>query len=332
MFPKVTVICTCYNHEQYVLETLNSVINQQYSNVELIIIDNNSTDGSAKVIQLFSNLHPHVKYIELKQNIGLCRAFNMGLRQATGEYIIDLAADDILTPDRIIKQVSHFQRLTNETAVVFTNATYIDETGQHIGYHYAIDQHSKSTQPIPEGNVYKEILKKYFICTPTMMMRKSVLIALGGYDESLAYEDFDFFVRSSNKYKYAYLDEILTKKRVLSDSLSTQFYHLQNPLLQSSFEVCNKAYALSRSQEEYDLLADRIREFIKKCFIAENPTLAQKFRKLLRYIQNPGWQTNAIVLVARLRLPVNGVYSIYNKYRNQKSMQLMRQGVPFIKI
>jgi hypothetical protein len=180
--------------------------------------------------------------------------------------------------------------------------------------------------------VYKEILKRYFICTPTIMMRKSVLMALGGYDEKLAYEDFDFFIRSSNSYKYAYLDDILTKKRVLSNSLSTQFYHLQNPLLQSSFEVCNKAYDLNRSQEEYDLLAGRIREFIKKCFIAENPTLAQDFRKLLRYIQKPGWQTNAIVLASRLRLPVNRIYKEFNKYRNRKSVQLMQEGVPFIEI
>jgi uncharacterized protein with NRDE domain len=99
------------------------------------------------------------------------------------------------------------------------------------------------------------------------MMRKSVLMKLGGYDENLSYEEFDFFVRSAHDYKYYYLDEVLTYKRVLEGSMATQFYRVGNSMLKSSWEVCNKAYDLSRSQEEYDLLAHRIRGFIKKCFV-----------------------------------------------------------------
>jgi hypothetical protein len=185
---------------------------------------------------------------------------------------------------------------------------------------------------VPTGDVYKEILRRYFICTPTIMMRKSVLMKLGGYDENLSYEDFDFFVRSAHDYKYYYLDEVLTYKRVLEGSMATQFYRVGNAMLKSSWEVCNKAYDLSRSQEEYDLLAHRIRGFIKKCFVAEDAKQATEFRKLLNYIEDPGWETELLVMACRLHLPVNRVYQHYAKWRSHRKLALMQQGLPYVRL
>ncbi|WP_273215321.1 glycosyltransferase family 2 protein [Runella zeae] len=332
MKPEVTVICTCYNHENFVRESLLSVINQTYEAIQLIVIDNASTDDSRRVIQQVVDKHPRIVFIRNTYNIGLCRAFNQGLEQASGKYVIDLAADDIMLPERIQKQVEVFETLNKEYAVVFSNAAYIDSTGKKFGYHYALGAHGGAEGQVPTGDVYKEILRRYFICTPTIMMRKSVLMKLGGYDENLSYEDFDFFVRSAHDYKYHYIDEVLTHKRVLDGSLATQFYRVGNPMLKSSWEVCNKAYDLSRSQEEYDILANRIREFIKKCFVAEDAEQAAAFRKLLNYIEDPGWETELLVWLCRLRLPVNWLYQYYAKWRNQRNLQLMQQGVPFVQL
>lgn len=332
MNPEVTVICTCFNHATFVRESLMAVVQQTYSAVQLIVIDNASTDESRRVIQQFMDEYPHVIFLRNTSNIGLCKAFNQGLGEATGKYVIDLAADDVMPLDRIEKQVRAFEQLPKNYAVVFSNAAYIDSSGKKLGYHYAIRPDGRAKGVVPTSDVYKEILRRYYICTPTIMIRKSVLMKLGGYDESLSYEDFDFFIRSAHDYRYYYLDEVLMYKRVLEGSMATQFYRVGNSMLKSSWEVCNKAYDLSRSQEEYDLLAHRIRQFIKKCFVAEDAKQAEEFRKLLNYIEDPGWETNLLVLLCRLPLPINWAYQQYAKWYNNRKLHLMQQGVPYVRL
>jgi len=332
MNPEVTVICTCFNHAPFVRESLLSVLKQTYTAIQLIVIDNASSDESRRVIQQVIDQYPHVVFIRNTYNMGLCKAFNQGLGEATGKYVIDLAADDVMPPDRIEKQLRAFEGLSKEYAVVFSNAAYIDASGRKIGHHYALNRSGQAVGSVPSGDVYKEILRRYFICTPTIMMRKSVLMKMGGYDESLSYEDFDFFIRSAHDYKYHYLDEVLTYKRVLDGSMARQFYRVGNTMLKSSWEVCNKAYDLSRSQEEYDLLADRIRSFIRKCFVAEDAKQAEAFRKLLNYIENPGWKTNLLVLLCRLHLPVNWAYQLYAKWHISRKLELMRAGGAYVRL
>ncbi|TAF94978.1 MAG: glycosyltransferase [Cytophagia bacterium] len=332
MKPEVTVICTCYNQAAFVKESLEAVWAQTYDAIQLIIIDNASTDDSRTVIQRAIDGRSGVIFLRNTQNVGLCKAFNRGLEQATGKYVIDLAADDLMHPQRIEKQVQAFEELPKEYGVVFSNAVYIDANGQQLGYHYAVDAALRAKNQVPSGDVYKEVLRRYFICTPTVMMRKSVLMKLGGFDENLSYEDFDFFVRSAHGYQYYYLDELLMYKRVVEGSMATHFYKVGNSLLRSSWEVCNKAYDLSRSQEEYDLLAQRIREFIKKCFVAEDAEQATAFRKLLNYIEEPGWKTDALVWLCQLKLPINSFYQRYAHWQDQRNRTRMQQGVPFMEL
>jgi len=309
--PLVTVILTAYNHEKYIEEALASVFYQTYPYIQLIVIDNASKDNTLAVIESFKGKAPAFQVIRNRNNFGLCRAFNQGLAIAQGKYVIDLSGDDVMMADRIEKQVEAFEGLPDDYAVVFTNARYIGKAGQLLHNHYNIDGKGHATCQVPSGDVYKNILERYFICTPTMMIRTAALQQLGGYDETLAFEDFDFWVRSSVRFKYCYLDEILTKKRVLKTSLSTGVYKKGSGMLQSYYAVCNKAYDLNRDQEEFDLLAARIRTFIRKCLYAQEFELAVRFRRLLNYIENPGLQTELIVLMCRLHLPVNFAYRFY---------------------
>ncbi|KAA6441091.1 glycosyltransferase [Dyadobacter flavalbus] len=309
--PEVSIILTAYNQEKYIGEALESVRQQTYPAIQLIVIDNASTDKTLSVIEQYKETSPAFLLIKNAYNNGLCKAFNQGLAVADGKYAIDLSGDDVLMPERVAKQVKSFEALTDDYAVVFTNAVYIDSDGKEKKTHYPVDVNGKSLQKVPSGDVYKNVLEKYFICTPTMMMRTSVLSFLGGYDESLCFEDFDFWVRSSAQFKYFYLDEILTKKRMVPGSLSAKVYQKGSGMLFSCYEVCNKAYDLNRDQEEFDLLAARIRTFIRKCLYAEEFELAEQFCKLLNYIENPGWQTELIMVMCRLHLPVNSLYRFY---------------------
>lgn len=313
--PWVTVICICYNHETYVGESLQSVVDQNYPNVELIVIDNGSQDRSADRIATFVGQHPATHFIGNPVNVGLNRAFNQGLALATGRYVIDLAADDVLLPGRVAKQVALFERLAGPYAVVFSNAAYIDGQGSQTTTHYAVDANGRARCRVPSGDVFRNVLESYFICTPTMMMRRDVLLELGGYDESLAYEDFDFWVRSSRLYHYAYLDEVLTLKRRLPNSLSAQVVRPDNQLLRSSLVVCYKAFDRCSTPGEYSALAGRIHQFIRKAFYAQQFDLALQFGQLLRHLERPRLQTALILVLSHLHLPVNGLYRQYLRHK-----------------
>ncbi|HEV7379821.1 MAG TPA: glycosyltransferase, partial [Dyadobacter sp.] len=273
--------------------------------------DNASTDQTLPILEHAKENHPELTLIRNVFNKGLCKAFNQGLALAKGKYVIDLSGDDVFFTNRISSQVAAFESCTEDYAVVFSNASYIDVNGKHLRYHFRIDHQQKAKEKVPSGDVYKRVLEKYFICTPTMMMRTEVLKKLGGYDESLTFEDFDFWIRSASTYKYYYLDEILTAKRDVPDSLKSHILDKGSGILDSCYTVCNKAYDLNRDQEEFDLLAERIRSFIRKCLYAQEFDLALKFRKLLNYIENPGWKTELVVIMCRLHIPVNFLYRFY---------------------
>jgi glycosyltransferase involved in cell wall biosynthesis len=307
----VSVICTCYNHGDYVEQALKSVIDQTHPFIELIVIDNGSTDESPARIAAFASQHPSIRFIFNSINVGLNRAFNQGLALARGHYVIDLSADDVLLPDRIARQVHRFEQLPDTYAVVFSNAAYIDRAGKQTGVHYSIDSRGHARSPIPSGDVFQAVLESYFICTPTMMMRREMLDALGGYDETLAYEDFDLWIRSARQYRYAYVDEVLTLKRQLPNSLSTQVTQRNNRLLPSTLIVCRKAFDRCITPAEFKALANRLRTFIRKAFYAEQFDLTIQFGELLRQIEPPDLLSHSILLLSRLQLPVNALYRIY---------------------
>ncbi|WP_278009104.1 glycosyltransferase family 2 protein [Flavobacterium gyeonganense] len=106
--PLVSIICLCYNHEQFVVESLNSVLNQNYENIELIIADDCSTDNSKQVIQEWLKNHAGVTFVSNETNLGNTKTFNKVLQLAKGDYIIDLATDDILLTDCVEKQINTF--------------------------------------------------------------------------------------------------------------------------------------------------------------------------------------------------------------------------------
>ena len=309
--PWVSVICTCYNQADYVVASLRSVINQHYANVELVVIDNASTDDSVAQIQSFCQQHPAVRFVQNTVNIGLCRAFNQGLALTTGDFVIDLAADDVLMPNRVARQVARFLSLPYFYGVVFSNAALINADGQVLGHHFPLNAAGYSNVTVPSGDVFSAVLAHYFICTPTMMMRRSMLDELGGYDEDLAFEDFDLWVRSSRQYRYAYIDEVLTQKRRLPYSLGQQISLPENTLLESTLRVCYKAKSLCQTPDERHILANRVRQFIRKCFYAEQQELANKFGRLLREIETPDLVTRLILRLGYLNLPINGIYRYY---------------------
>ncbi len=331
--PLVSIICLCYNHENFVAEALQSVLLQTYANIELIIVDDASSDGSCKVIEdvldgVYVNslvektktrsfrLQNNPIFIRNNENLGNCKSFNLGLAKARGKYLIDLSADDVLLDDRVEKQVAVFETLKENYAVVFSNALNISDTGAVQSYHYAVDQTGKSKVQVPQGDVYQEVLKHYFICTPTMMMRTQIVKDLGGYDETLSYEDFDFWVSTSRHYLYYYLDEVTTMKRMVSNSLSSKFYQ-KNYLshLQSTLKVCHKALEQNATQEENQALAYQVHYFFRLAFYLGHFNLVKAYYQLLQKLDYFPRTVQFIWFLSRYRVKVYRGYRLYAKLK-----------------
>lgn len=257
----VSIICLCHNQGQYVREALDSVMAQTYDDIELIVVDDGSKDGSKGVIREWLENHPGVEFIDILVSIGNCAAFNRGWEASSGSYVIDLAADDILLEDRVTRGI----RRLGETGagVDYCNAEIIDEAGIHLSVH-----NDRFASPMPEGDIYTTLVSQYLVCPPTMIFRREVLEALGGYDESLSFEDFDFWVRSSREFHYCYTDEVLVKKRVVNKSHSASQGRFRNVHQKSILKVCEKILKMNRTIEEGRALKKRcwheIRQSIKK--------------------------------------------------------------------
>ncbi len=273
----VTVICLCHNHQAFVVEALQSVLQQTHAYVQLIVLDDASTDGSKIAIANFVSQHPTIEYIDLLENVGSCRAFNIALKKAKGNFIIDLAADDVLLPERIQEGLACFEKKGSEYGLQFSDALLIQVDGRNAGLHSDRFPHTS----IPQGDIYKDLIERYFICSPTMMFRKELIDELGGYDEQLSYEDFDLWIRSARQWKYCYVPKALIKRRILAGSLSAKQFSMRSPHQYSTYLICKKIMYLNKTRDEQHALNRRIRYEMRVNLRLLNWKLVWKYLNLL---------------------------------------------------
>lgn len=299
--PIVSVIAICYNHEKFVDECLQSVVNQTYNSVELIIVDDFSNDKSREKILEFINKNPSILFIFNDKNVGNCRSFNLALKISKGKYIIDLSTDDVLSPNRIEKQMNLLES-SNDIGVVFSDANYINEKSEYIG-------NFKKNIKLPIGNVYEDVLAGRCYTIPvTMMMRRTILEQLNGYDETLAYEDFDFWVRSSRICNFGYVPKMLSYQRIVKGSHSTKSFIKNSPLVQSSVKVCQKAYLLNETDSENKALAIRLRYELLRCVFTENFESGKSVLLLLDKTNGHNLKSLIGKILIYLKLPLNPLY------------------------
>lgn len=298
--PLVSVICTCYNQAPYVVEALDSVVAQSYPHIELIVIDDASTDDSASRIRQWQKRNPAVLCIFHLENQGICASFNEGFRQSTGTYLVDFAADDLMLPERIAEQVAFFQASSTSVGVVYSNILWINAQG--------IPLQSLYQQPMPQGKVFEKLLAKSFIAAPSMMSRRQVFEALDGYNEALAYEDLDFWFRSARHWEYGYIPQILTLVRKSNQSFSTQFNQVGNAVLFSAYRVCQQTM-MGLNARQQKALAQRIERYLYRAFFTHHFTLVLQLAELL-----PTPKKKLIYVVTYLakgRLKTNGLFRHY---------------------
>lgn len=302
-WPKVTVVCTCYNQAVYVQGALQSVAAQEYlGEIELIIIDNGSTDSSLKKIETWraQNLsHLPSTLLAFPDNLGICKAFNQALAIAQGKYIIDLAADDRLLPGKITRQVMHFEQATEDTALLYSNGSFVDERGRVLADLYHRDTSAPFRGQIPytwarSGDVFLWNLQRHFIAPPTVLFRTQALKAINGYDESLLYEDWDCYIRLLRTGKALFVDEKLMHVTVLTQSHGSKNNPRRAAYLSSTATIIQKAASLCQNEEETQALIKRARYEWRVAMREKHPTPATMIYQWLKT------QKNGIDITTRL--------------------------------
>ncbi|MCS7004629.1 MAG: glycosyltransferase [Cytophagales bacterium] len=301
--PKVSIIALSYNHKKFIWESLLSIKKQTYPNIELIILDDASTDGSQEILKKWKQSFPEDLLILHEKNMGNCKSFNQGFRMSKGKYIIDFATDDLMVPQRVAKQVEHLENLGEKWGVSYSDVLMIDEQGKPIGTFYKRNKENQIVAYPPSGEVYRHVLGKQVISASSMMIRREVLEKLNGYDESLVYEDYDFWVRSAKIFKYAFLPEVLTYKRVVANSHRSGFYKKDNvSYLESTWIVCNKAFLQNESTEEHHALALTVSYYFQMAVLTHKFETASKLATLLTQLRSMTWKEKVLYIVAKHKI------------------------------
>ncbi|MBD2104419.1 glycosyltransferase [Leptolyngbya sp. FACHB-261] len=211
--PRVSVIIPSYNHEKYIAETIESVLNQSYQDFEIVIVDDGSSDKTVDIISQFSD--ERIRLFQLEKNRGASVAANKCVREAKGEFVAMLSSDDIFMHDKLEKQVAFLEKNT-EIAAVFSYAQIVGEDGRNsVG-----EQNFYQKAFIQPNRTRFEWLNHFFfygncLCHPSVLIRKQCYGVVGSYDERFAQlPDLDFWIRLCSKYDIYVIPENLIKFRV----------------------------------------------------------------------------------------------------------------------
>ena len=201
--PRVSVIIPTYNREEFITETINSVLNQTYKDFEIIVVDDGSTDNTKLKLESFKS---NIKLIEQK-NSERAIATNNGVKNSSGEYIAFLDSDDIWIKDKLEKQVKLLDS-NSDVVLTYGQCLRINEYGEEI-------QSAKRQLQGFSGDVFTNLLMRNFISSPTPMIRREYLETTRGFQTKyIPYEDWEFWIRFSLLGKFSFSGEPFAYYRI----------------------------------------------------------------------------------------------------------------------
>ncbi|NIT04308.1 glycosyltransferase [Candidatus Saccharibacteria bacterium] len=208
--PLVSVIIPAYNAAQFLPETIESALKQTYKNIEVIVVDDGSTDNTEEVVKKYP-----VRYIKIEHSGGPATPRNEGVHKAKGELVAFLDSDDVWLSKKLEKQVDFLRK--RDFDFVSCDAVIIDEDGKKLRKSYL------GGRKIPEGEVFSSLYQDNFIITSATLARKTVLIDAGLFDSSVnlvGVEDYDLWLRVAAKSRFGFHPGQLVLYRERSTSLS----------------------------------------------------------------------------------------------------------------
>jgi glycosyltransferase involved in cell wall biosynthesis len=211
--PAVSVVMTAYQHEPYVAEAVSSILSQEVDELELIVVDDGSTDGTARIVEAFPD--PRIRLLRLRSNLGAAAVLNLGLQQVRADLVAVAHSDDTWLPGKLARQMAVLDS-DRETDAVFTDASPVMADGRDF----------PSDRPSPYRGLFRQPdrtpgrwLRHFFecgncLCHPSLLARRTLFERLGPYDNRLRQlPDFDMWIRLCKVSRLRVLDEVLVHHR-----------------------------------------------------------------------------------------------------------------------
>ncbi len=182
--PLVSVVMSVYNEEDYLKETIDSILNQTFPDLEFIVIDDGSNDGTIKILNEYTEVDKRIKVVSNQVNIGIAASTNSGIKRAAGKYVAIMDAGDLAHPQRLEWQVNYLES-NDDVFILGTQGIWIDEDDRRIGsYRMPLIVDSKALYG--EGGAIH----------PSIMARRALFDIIGFYDERLIMsQEFDLYMR-----------------------------------------------------------------------------------------------------------------------------------------
>lgn len=216
----VSIIIPCYNHEKYIESCLESLCEQTYKDIELIVCDDCSEDNSFELIKKWEpKLKERFSNVILERNtmnLGICKTLNKMIAQSKGEYIKDLASDDMLLPNAIADLLD----AVDDSDIYFSNVAVMPEETKYNNYDLKSYNLVYKTRPIDGYNLTGILCGQNYISAAGVMIPRKTFENYGLYDESYCLEDFEYWLRVSVEGKFKYIDSVTTLYRDNNNSLS----------------------------------------------------------------------------------------------------------------
>jgi glycosyltransferase involved in cell wall biosynthesis len=293
--PLVSIGVPYYNSQNYIFNTLESIKNQSYENMELLLINDCSPDNSQEVVDNWLAIHrnrfTNVVQIVNPVNRGLAYSCKELEKVANGVFFSKLDSDDIILPGKIEKQVE-FLLGHPDTAMVYSNTMLIDEKGNLLSEDYFARQNFATVVNNigPSGLVFQQLLIEDFIPNPSVLIRKTNLDLAGGYDETLFNEDWDLWLRMAKTHPIGFMEGCFSQYRIHSESMMRKSSSLVKVYASSIKALLKHAHI---SEEADKVIARHLFTYsvgmyrygiIDKTFLKLNLSYNRNFKSLIYYL------------------------------------------------
>ena len=285
--PLVSIVIPAYNHEKYIKETIKSLINQTYENLELIVIDDGSTDSTFEKLQELKQ-ECEERFVRVvfqkKENEGTCKTYNQFLNICNGKYIYDIASDDVSAHSAIEKEVDFLEN-NNEFVICVGNNEFIDINSKKCNVNLKFQptisgqiENFKDYYEIVNPDIkfnsedfgtYKTLIFRNYIPNG-VLIKKSIFEKIGKYPEEAPLEDYWLLLQASKYGKIKFLDDILYYYRLHSSN------SINNKTRLNELTVKTKEYELELiNHANLNEMLPEISEYMKKGYF---------YKKISRYI------------------------------------------------
>ncbi|MBI4782352.1 MAG: glycosyltransferase family 2 protein [Oscillatoriophycideae cyanobacterium NC_groundwater_1537_Pr4_S-0.65um_50_18] len=266
---KISVVVPAYNAVQDLSQTLESVLQQTFTDFELLVVDDGSTDDTAKIVQDYVERDSRVRLVS-QYNQGVSVARNTGIQESTGEFVAFLDHDDLWLPNKLAAHVQHLS-LDANLGISFARIEFMNADGELTGQYSNL-----RLRNIMPKHLYEENL----ICTPSnAVIRRTALEQVGGFEKSLSgYADIELFLRiSCYEWKVEGLDDILVRYRTNATGMSAQLCRMEEEWYRFSNQV--NTYAPTLVAQNYSRARAMLLRYLARraLRIQANPSVGVNF-------------------------------------------------------